>query len=58
MDENKTLDHIALIINDIKTSSFSYGSNYYYSYKYSNYGSGYYEETEAKSWLKRIFRRS
>jgi tyrosine-protein kinase Etk/Wzc len=52
--EKKVLDNIALIINDIKGSGFGYGRNYYYNYTYAN-NSGYYEENEKPSGLKRIF---
>ncbi|MDO8928680.1 MAG: polysaccharide biosynthesis tyrosine autokinase, partial [Bacteroidota bacterium] len=44
--ENKILNNIILVINDIQGSGFGYGKNYYYNYKYSEHGNGYYEETK------------
>lgn len=42
--DNKILNNMSLIINDIQGSGFGYGQNYYYTNNYSQYGSGYYEE--------------
>jgi tyrosine-protein kinase Etk/Wzc len=55
--ENKILNNLALIINDIQGSGFGYGRNYYYNYKYSYYNNSYYEETEQPKGLKKYFRR-
>lgn len=57
--ENKILNNINLVINDIEGSGFGYGKNYYYNSHYSEYGNGYYEENEKKpSAFKRMFGKS
>lgn len=53
MVENKVLNHVALIVNDIKTSAFGYGPNYYYSDNYK----GYYAETEEESWYQKLIKK-
>ena len=45
ISENKVLNNISLIVNDVQGPGFGYGGNYYNS-KYSANGNGYYEETE------------
>jgi len=58
LSENKLMDNIALIINDIQGRSFGYGKKYYYyNYRYYDYG-GYYEEkskpvSKLRHWVKR-----
>ncbi len=42
--ENKLLNNLMLIINDIHGPGFGYGQNYYYNYKYANYAEGYYHD--------------
>ncbi|HAH24152.1 MAG TPA: hypothetical protein DCL77_10420 [Prolixibacteraceae bacterium] len=57
--ENKILNHISLVINDIQGTGFGYGGNYYYNSKYSENGNGYYEEgNESRTLLKKIFGKS
>lgn len=57
--ENKILNNINLVINDIQGTGFGYGKNYYYSYKYSSDGNGYYEEAEKSDTLfQKIFGKS
>ena len=46
ISENKILNNISLIINDVQGSHFGYGGNYYYNSKYSENGNGYYREVE------------
>jgi len=54
--DNKILNNITLVINDIQGSGFGYGQNYYYNYNYSEYGHGYYSEEEVKiSALRKFF---
>ncbi len=57
--DNKILNNIALIVNDIHGSGFGYGRNYYYNYKYSYYHKGYYkgyyyEEDEEPTGIRKI----
>ncbi|HEY3370048.1 MAG TPA: polysaccharide biosynthesis tyrosine autokinase [Prolixibacteraceae bacterium] len=57
--ENKILENITLVINDIQGAGFGYGQNYYYNYKYSGYGNGYYEESEKSyNFIQRMFNKS
>ncbi|MDP3641649.1 MAG: polysaccharide biosynthesis tyrosine autokinase [Bacteroidota bacterium] len=44
--ENKIMNNIILLINDIQGAGFGYGGNYYYNSKYSENGNGYYQDTE------------
>jgi capsular exopolysaccharide synthesis family protein len=55
--DNKILNNLTLIINDIHGPGFGYGQNYYYNYKYANYADGYYHDDKKKSGIKRIFGR-
>jgi tyrosine-protein kinase Etk/Wzc len=55
--DNKILNNITLVINDIQGSGFGYGKNYYYNYKDSDYGNGYYSDEEKPKGLKKIFSR-
>ena len=57
--ENKILNNITLVINDIQGSGFGHGKNYYYNSNYSEYENGYYEENEKpRSALKKFFKRA
>ncbi|HET6557966.1 MAG TPA: polysaccharide biosynthesis tyrosine autokinase [Prolixibacteraceae bacterium] len=45
--DNKVLQNISLVVNDIQGAGFGYyGGNYYYGTKYGEYGSGYYSDEE------------
>lgn len=55
--ENKILNNLTLIINDIHGPGFGYGQNYYYNYKYANYADGYYHDEKKQKGLKKFFGR-
>jgi capsular exopolysaccharide synthesis family protein len=49
LSENKLMENVALIINDIQSRSFGYGNKYYYyHYRHYDYGYGGYSEENAK----------
>lgn len=51
------LKGVAIILNDVDYSKFSYGAKYGYAYGYG-YGYGADEESKWKKWLKNPFKRS
>jgi capsular exopolysaccharide synthesis family protein len=55
--DNKILNNLTLIINDIHGPGFGYGQNYYYNYKYANYADGYYHDEKKPKGLKKLFGR-
>jgi capsular exopolysaccharide synthesis family protein len=53
--ENKILNNLMLIVNDIHGPGFGYGQNYYYNYKYANYAEGYYHDEKKTKGFKKFF---
>ena len=54
--DNKIMNNISLLINDVQGPGFGSGGNYYYGNKYAENGNGYFEEPEEEeTFLQKIF---
>lgn len=56
--ENKIMNNVTLVVNDVKGSSFASSGNYYYGNKYSENGNGYFEGNEKVHPIWKFFSRN